>query len=266
MRGLNSSLFTGWVRHRRFQPKSHAFRYPVFMSWIDLDELDSIMKRSRLWSKERFNLVSFYRKDYIGDPSQDLKQTVGQRIYEKTGHAFDGRICLLTNLRYLGYSFNPVSFYFCYSENTEYPRYILAEINNTPWDERYCYLLDTEDSPKQNGKWTFEFDKAFHVSPFMPMNLVYDWRFSLNKRSVTIHMSLKKEQNRCFDATLQLQAQPMERRTMRSIPLRYPFMTLSVVHRIYWQAFRLRLKRIPFYEHPNSNPSKSKEENHECIR
>lgn len=256
MNNLHSHLFTGWLRHRRFHPKYHEFRYPVFMSWIDLDEVDRLMDQSLFWSRERFNLVSFYRSDYIGEPSQDLDQAVKQRILEQTGNDFHGRICLLTNLRFLGFSFNPVSFYFCYPDHAEHPRYILADVNNTPWDERYCYVLDTENSPKQDGKWSFEFDKAFHVSPFMPMNLLYDWRFSLNSKSVTIHMSLKKGQQRCFDATLQLQPQLLNNRSMRNIPLHYPFMTLSVVLRIYWQAFRLWLKKIPTYENPKNNQSK----------
>jgi len=250
MNDLQSRIFLGWVRHRRFLPKNHAFRYPLFMSWIDLDELDSVMKQSFFWSKERFNLVSFYRSDYLGDSALDLQKAVKQRILEQTGHEFSGRICLLTHLRYLGFCFNPVSFYFCYPEHEDHPRYILTEINNTPWNERHCYLLDTKDSCKPGDKSTFEFDKAFHVSPFMPMDLQYHWSFSFHARSLTVHMLLKKNLQRCFDATLQLQPHPMNNLTMRNIPLRYPFMTLSVVFWIYWQAFRLWLKRIPSYDHP----------------
>jgi len=252
MNGFQSRLLVGWVKHRRFQPKNHAFRYPVFMSWIDLDEVDRVMEQSLFWSKERFNLVSFYRGDYIGDPRQDLDKTVKQRIREQTGNNFSGRICLLTNLRYLGFSFNPVSFYFCYPEHGNHPRYILAEINNTPWDERYCYVLDTKNSPSQGGKWSFELDKAFHVSPFMPMNVQYHWYFNLHPSAVMIHMSLQQEQQHCFDATLKLQPRTMSSKAMRNTPLRYPLMTLSVVARIYWQAFRLWLKRIPIYNHPDN--------------
>ena len=250
MSALHSRLCVGWVRHRRLLPKHHAFHYPVFMSWLDLDELDQIMKQSFFWSRERFNLVSFYRSDYLGDASIELAEAVRQRIRQKTGHDFSGRIVLLTNLRYLGFCFNPVSFYFCYPGRAEQPRYILAEINNTPWDERFCYLLDTRNSPQQSRQWSFEFDKRFHVSPFMPMNLRYHWRFSLHPQAVAIHMSLRQNERRCFDATLQLQPRPMSRRTMRNTPLRYPFMTVAVVLWIYWQAFWLWLKRVPLHDHP----------------
>ena len=180
MSNLNSRLFQGWIRHRRYLPKKHSFRYPIFMSWLDLDELDQVMALSPLWSLERFNLVSFYRSDYLGDAEQDLSDAVKYRIKEHTGESFKGRICLLTHLRFLGFCFNPVSFYFCYPVGTESPRYILAEINNTPWNERYCYVLDAGESPVQKDKWEFEFDKAFHVSPFMPMAQHYRWQFSLH--------------------------------------------------------------------------------------
>ena len=121
MSALNSRLFQGWIRHRRYLPKKHHFRYPIFMSWIDLDELDEVMALSPFWSLERFNLVSFYRSDYLGEAGQDLSDAVKNRIKEHTGESFTGRICLLTHLRFLGFCFNPVSFYFCYPDGTEPP-------------------------------------------------------------------------------------------------------------------------------------------------
>ena len=109
MSPLNSRLFEGWIRHRRYSPKKHSFRYPLFMSWLDLDELDQVMALSPFWSLERFNLVSFYRSDYLGDAGLDLFAAVTNRIKEHTGEFFKGRICLLTHLRFLGFCFNPVS-------------------------------------------------------------------------------------------------------------------------------------------------------------
>ena len=192
MSQLHSRLYEGWVRHRRYTPKSHAFKYPVFMTWLALDELDQVMALSNCWSLERFNLISFYRNDYLGaHTGQDLSSSVTNRIKEHNGEDFKGRICLLTHLRFLGFCFNPVSFYFCYPEGSESPRYILAEINNTPWNERYCYVLDVEDAPSQKKQWTFDFKKAFHVSPFMPMEQHYRWQFSLQESNLTIHIDRK---------------------------------------------------------------------------
>lgn len=247
---MNSQLYLGWVRHRRYLPKAHAFRYPVFMTWLDLDEITAVFSLSRLWSIGRFNWVSFWRADYLGSPVQDLKAALVDRLQAETGSDFVGRICLLTHLRFLGYGFNPVSFYFCYPEGSEQPRYIIAEITNTPWDERFAYVLDTQQSASQGRHWRFDFPKAFHVSPFMPMDLDYCWQFSLRDEHLTIHMQLFKSHICQFDATLQLKAEALTPKSMTRIPLRFPFMTLKVVLGIYWQALRLWLKGIPFFSHP----------------
>lgn len=251
MNALNSKLCQGWVRHRRYLPKAHAFRYPVFMTWLDLDEIDTVVDQSRFWSKQRFNLVAFYREDYLGPTDLDLRDAVKARIEQQTGARFEGRICLLTHLRFMGFVFNPVSFYFCFPEGSDQPRFILAEITNTPWGERFCYVLDTRESSTQNRQWNFKFGKAFHVSPFMPMEIDYRWRFGLHDDKLTIHMQLYRLAQRCFDATLQLDRLDLSPKTMRSIPLQYPFITGAIVFRIYWHAFRLWLKGIPFYSHPD---------------
>ncbi len=251
MNALHSRICKGWVRHRRHLPKPHAFRYPLFMSWLDLDKIDELINKSRFWSKQRFNLVAFYREDFLGPTDSNLRDAVKARIEQQTNEMFEGRICLLTHLRYLGFAFNPVSFYFCFPESSDQPTFILAEITNTPWGERFCYVLDTRQSTAQNGKWNFEFGKAFHVSPFMPMDIDYRWRFALSDDKLTIHMQLHRLAQCCFDATLQLDMLDPSPKTMRSVPLQYPFITCAIVFRIYWHAFRLWLKGIPFYSHPD---------------
>jgi len=253
MTAFKSQFFQGWIRHRRYLPKKHTFFYTLFLSWLDLEELNHVVAQSPFWSLERFNLVSFYRRDYMGNKHQDLSDAVKLCIKQHNGESFNGRICLLTHLRFLGLCFNPVSFYFCFPEGENTPRYILADIHNTPWNERYCYVLDTSEMPTKQDEWQFEFyfDKAFHVSPFMPMDQQYRWQFSFHDANLTIHMQLEQENECCFDATLQLKAEELSPSKMIKMPLHYPFMPLIIIFAIYWHALRLWIKGIPFYSHPD---------------
>ena len=247
----HSALFAGKVRHRRYLPRAHTFDYPLFMVYLDLDDIETVCAKSRYWSSDRRNLVEFRREDYLGAESElPLKAAVQQKILEKTGQAHQGPVHMLTHLRYWGFCFNPVSFYFCYHPNGEHLEHIVAEINNTPWNERYAYVLSSEQSTGSGGLYRFEFDKVFHVSPFMPMDLHYQWQFRLKQQSLAVHMRLYRRAHRIFDATLALRRQALTTRAMHIMPLKYPFLCVNVLWRIYWQALRLWLKRIPVYTHP----------------
>ncbi|STR62183.1 plasmid partition ParA protein [Klebsiella michiganensis] len=134
---MNSCLYQGVLRHRRLQPKAHHFRYRIFMAWLDLDELDRLGEAGI--RRNRFAAASFYDADYpLGTP---LKAQVLNRLESLTGARPDGRVMLLTQLRYLGFHFNPVNFYYCY-DGAGTLRWVLAEVRNTPWNERHYYAVD----------------------------------------------------------------------------------------------------------------------------
>ncbi|MBP8912193.1 MAG: DUF1365 domain-containing protein, partial [Phycisphaerae bacterium] len=138
---MHSAIYEGTVRHRRFAPVRNEFVYRLFMMYLDLGELDEVFRGHWLWSTRRLNLACLRRKDHLGDPTISIDEAVRLLVAERTGVRPNGPIRLLTHLRYFGHCFNPVSFFYCYDSNDQRVETIVAEITNTPWHERHCYVL-----------------------------------------------------------------------------------------------------------------------------
>jgi DUF1365 family protein len=247
---MHSALYKGWVRHRRRTPAGNSFRYRLFMVYLDLDELPGAFDHNWLWSARRPALAWFRRKDFLGPPALPLDEAVRVRVEEHTGERPAGPIRMLAHLRYFGYCLNPVTFYYCFDAADREVRWIVAEINNTPWDERHAYVLDASMAERQGRARRWRFGKAFHVSPFLPMDMDYDWRFDDPTESLHVHMENLKDGERVFNATLELQRAPMTSAALTRVLLAYPAMTVKVVATIYWQALKLLIKRTPFFPHP----------------
>jgi len=245
---MNSAIFEGRVRHRRMRPVRHVFEYRLFMLYIDLAELDRVFDRRWFWSTRRPALARFRREDHLGDPARPLAESVRDLVAAQTGRHPRGPIRLLTHLSYFGYGFNPVSFYYCFGTDEEELEAIVAEVTNTPWGERHCYVLGATGLP---GPKRFKPEKLMHVSPFMPMDVDYDWRFSMPADRLGVHMENHRAGEKLFDATLSLKRVEITGASLARVLVQYPLLTLRVIVGIHWQALRLWLKKVPVYDHPD---------------
>ena len=247
---LHSAIYEGVVRHRRRAPRAHEFEYGMAQVYLDLDELDRAFDGRWLWSSRQRNVAEFRRDDYLGPSDIPLAEAVRQRIRAAVGASTDGPIRVLTHLRYFGHVFNPVTFYYCYDVDGETLRHVVAEITNTPWKERHAYVLPVADAGRRGRALRWDFDKAFHVSPFLPMERQYRWTFTTPADDLYVHMEVLHDGAREFDATLSLRRRPLDGAGRARVRWGYALMTAQVVGAIHWQALRLWLKRTPIHDHP----------------
>ena len=267
---LNSAIYEGQVRHRRFAPKYHDFTYKVFMVYLDLQELDTVFSKTRLWSMSSFALCRFQQKDYFeGRSDASLYDMVADKVEQELDFRPTGNICMLANLRYYGFVMNPIVCYYCFNDAGDKLEAVVAEVTNTPWKERHIYVLDMRN---ESASSPVLFDKEMHVSPFQPMDMVYRWKGQTPNKKLLMHFDMfskgtLNEQGDMatdkgsivFDATLAMQRRAMTASNMRKVIISYPWMTMKVLLAIYWQALKLWLKGIAFIGHPESTVTIKKE-------
>jgi hypothetical protein len=250
---MESGFYFGTIRHRRFRPRRHEFNYGLFMVFMDIDRIPELTRISRLLSYNRFNWAAYDERDHFGDPRLPLRQRL-ERDAQAHGLSLpDGPVFLLTHLRYLGYGFNPVSFYYCYDSN-EQLQLILAEVNST-FGESHNYWLSPGNQLHAANSMRYRQSKAMHVSPFMSMKLDYTFTLTPPGSTLIAHMDTVEDGAMFFDATLKLAFRPWSARSLHRALLTFPWMTAKVIAAIHWQALRLRLKKLPVFPFIRQTPN-----------
>ena len=239
---LGAGIYTGRVRHRRYSPVAHAFEYTMFMAYLDVDRLPEMMSASSLTGYQNAALLSYREADHFGDPSRPLRERLAVDAAANGLLLPDGPIYLLTHLRYAGYCFNPISFYYCYERGVGEPALVMAEVKST-FGESYNYWLC--------GLRADGVAKQLHVSPFNSMDNEYGFRLTAPGENLVAHIDTFRAGERFFDATLTMDWSPWTAGNLRRAALGFPLMTLKVIAAIHWEAARLFFKRLPFVPHPS---------------
>ena len=246
---IRSALYEGTVKHRRNTPAVNEFCYRLFMVYLDLAELELVFANRLFWSVEGPAWASFRRADHLRREGP-LDTAVRDVAEEQLGFRPPGPIRILTHLRYLGFCFNPISIYYCFGIDGQRLDAIVAEVHNTPWGEEYVRALDTRSAQREGEWYLFELEKEFHVSPFMPMDIRYTWRFTAPGETLAVEMENKRQGKTVFSARLDLERRPLTGKNLARALARWPWMTARVITAIYWQALRIRRKGVPFCPHP----------------
>ena len=246
---IESGLYVGTLRHRRYTPVPHAFTYRTAMVLLDVDRIPDLMAVSRLTSHNRWNWASFDDRDHLGDPAVPLRLRVLADARDAGLDLPDGPIVLLTHLRYLGYCFNPVSFFYVFDRSATL-RFVLAEVNNTAGGSHRYWL-----QPDDEGASTFRAStrKTMTVSPFMADDLRYRFLFTRPADRLVAHIEASQAgEGLVLDATLSLDRRPWNRAEIRRQLLEHPVMTAKVTAGIHWEALRLWWKGVPVVSVPRA--------------
>lgn len=253
-------LLKGAVGHSRLQPKPHGFGYDVGYFWLDLANLPT-MSVSRKIQSERFAALTLRRKDYFRDVSDATDSlysaaiTQARRLLPTVSSANEQQISLLANppanlkiqmlspLANYGFYFSPLTLYFIGTEGEWH--WLLAEVSNTPWNERHYYLIPLDAS----GITDYSHPKNFHVSPYNPIDMIYQWKIQFLAGKLRLSITNHREQQAVFCAWFDLQPEPLTEEAVKQHLIRFPWQNVQIVTRIYWQALKLLMKGMPIYLH-----------------
>lgn len=242
MNDIESALYCGKVFHERYLPTQHKFSYDIYLFWLKLSELPQLDKSLSRFSEDKLNAVSFKHKDYFKNSTLPLGEAITAKMSDLNGSPLYGEVFMLGQVRTLGFYFSPVNFFFLRNSEGIFT-HMLAQVSNTPWNERHYYLVDLVVQA--------DTDKTFHVSPFNPMDMTYKWNIKPPGDTFAMTLDCHRE-NKEFRAGLNMKRISLNNHNLNRAIKRIPSMTIKTVVGIYWQALKLFLKRTPIYGHPKS--------------
>jgi DUF1365 family protein len=218
------------------------------MVFLDIDRIPELMQVSGFTGYNQWNWASFEDRDHFGDPALPLRRRLAEDAARAGITLPDGPVFLLTHLRYLGYNFNPISLFYCYDQGGELQT-VLAEVNNTFGETQNYWLSGANQLPSANSRH-YRCAKSMHVSPFMPMEMDYDFILTTPADRLVAHMNTLEAGRVNFDATLTLTRRPWAAKALHRALLSHPWMTAKVIAAIHWQALLLYLRKVPVFTHP----------------
>jgi uncharacterized protein len=244
----SSSLYVGQVMHRRLRPREHRLRFRVFWLLLDLDEIDGLSAKLTFFSRNRFNLTSFFDRDHGDGSDVSLRQQV-EAILQGAGCQSDRiMIKLLCMPRIMGYGFDPLSVYFCYRQDGSLEA-IIYEVHNT-FGERHSYVIPGHGAISRVVEQSCS--KEFHVSPFLGMDMSYAFRVLLPCARVRIIIHGREGSEDVITASLSGVRTELSDRALLRVFVRHPLLTLKVITAIHWHALRLLLKGFRLHAHEST--------------
>ncbi len=250
---MNSALYLGFVQHLRHHPCRHLFRYRTAYFYLDLAELAQCNARLRLFGVNRHRLFSLWESDHLDGQGPLPKRLYDFLEYNSIDTAPIAQCCLLTHARQWFYVFNPVSFFYCFDSRGNL-LYVVAEVNNT-FGERFHYLLPLQLRHAQSQLYAVSSPKAMHVSPFARRDGArYEFRLRAPQHQLTLAIRLLEGEIAVLDAVVWAKRRELTDGQLLLLALRHPWLTAKVITAIHWQAFKLYLKRLPFFHQPPPSP------------
>ncbi len=252
---MNSRIYLADLYHLRTSPKRHSFRYPMLLFIFDLDELDALARKIRIFGHNRFNILAFHDKDYVLGRAGDVRTSILDFLKQSGRTGPVGKIELMTGVRYWGHLFNPASFYYCYDPEGAL-KIIVTEVSN-PWGERHFYILDHPVDKKPGYIGHYRHDVEFFISPFMQSEGEYEFFFSGTQGEVSVRIDVFRDGKKFFVAGLSGRTREFTSKELLKVLVRHPLVAGMTFPLIVWQALLLLMRKFPLVRKPEPQHERS---------